>query len=223
MQDELVSLFGYHVDKTVVIRNPIEIDRIKRLADEPLPASVLRKWRKNGDEIILVAAGRLSHEKGFDLLIEAIAILSNPRFRLVILGDGPLREDLERLAVAYQIADQVEFVGFVGNPYRYFARASAVILSSRTDAFPNVVLEALACGSPVIATPASGGVREILDGRRGCLICEEISAESLASGIANYRFDSAGARDASDISEFSAEQITTEYAAILSGLVSSRT
>lgn len=220
MRNELVSRFGYEARNTVVIHNPIDIDRIRRLAVEPLPTSIGGRWLGNGDQITLVAAGRLSHEKGFDLLIEAIALTANPQLRLVILGQGPLREPLENLATRLHVSDRVDFIGFDANPYRYFARASAVVLSSRSEAFPNVVLEALACGAPVIATPASGGVQEILEGRHACLICEDISAQSLASAISSYPFATAAPQTRPDVSEFSAALICALYANVLSGIAS---
>ena len=76
---------------------------------------------------------------------------------LTLLGEGPLRPELERLAQQSGVADRVHFVGFQKNPYPFFAQADAFVLSSRYEGFPNVVLEALACGTPVIATPAPGG------------------------------------------------------------------
>lgn len=178
MQNDLVEQFGYPRAKTVVINNPLDTDRVKIQATLPL---VHAKF--DSDCIFLVAAGRMSEEKGFDLLLKALAELSDPAVYLLILGEGPLLDDLKQLAVALGVADQVEFVGFQSNPYAWFARADAFVLSSRYEGFPNVVLEALACGTPVISTPAPGGTREILDALSECVVAKDVSAQSLADAI----------------------------------------
>lgn len=122
---------------------------------------------------IIVAAGRLVEEKDFDTLLEAFAIvLSKIPSHLLILGDGPLKESLENHADRLNITDDVTFAGRVNNVYSIFARSSVFVLSSKREAFGNVLIEALACGLPCVATRcASGGPQEILDnGRYGALV-----------------------------------------------------
>ena len=124
--------------------------------------------------------------KGFDLLIEALALNANPSIFLTLLGEGPLLEELKALAEQRGVSAQIRFVGYQKNPYPFFAQADAYVLSSRYEGFPNVVLEAIACGTPVIATPAVGGVSEILDGMVDCLMAESVSVESLAKALAVF-------------------------------------
>ncbi len=182
MRDDLVENFALPPGKAVVIHNPVDIERICRLAQESLEWGFEQPGRGSDHRLVhLVAAGRLSHQKGFDLLIEALALCGNPRFHLTLLGEGPLKRELEELAQAKGVANQVCFAGFQKNPYAFFAHADAFVLSSRYEGFPNVVLEALACGTRVIATPALGGVREILDGVEGCVLAESVTAEALAN------------------------------------------
>jgi glycosyltransferase involved in cell wall biosynthesis len=184
MQADLVRNFGLPPGKSVVINNPVDQERISQLAAKPMVTDFEKTYGESGDvPIHLVAAGRLVTLKGFDLLIEALALCHNPRFRLSILGEGPLGGDLERWAREQGVAQQVRFVGFQKNPYPFFAQADAFVLSSRFEGFPNVVLEALACGTPVIATPAPGGVREILEGVTGCLVADSVTAEGLARAM----------------------------------------
>ena len=81
--------------------------------------------------------------------------------KLVILGDGPLKVELEELAINLCISNKVLFLGYCDNPWQWYAGADAFLLPSRWEGMPNVALEALACGTPVIATAESGGIMEI--------------------------------------------------------------
>lgn len=185
MQRELVTRMHVRPARIAVIRNPVDVARIAGQAFDSLPSGMNRGAEANPDDIELVSAGRLGEEKGFDILIEALALLNDSRYRLTILGEGPLRADLERLAARLGVAERVWFAGFQHNPYAFFARARVFVLSSRWDAFPNVVLEALACGTPVVATPAQGGIRELLEDQPECLIADDLTATALARAIAS--------------------------------------
>lgn len=210
MQVDLVERFGYPQDRSIVINNPVEVDRIQQRASDPLNDDAMAKGN-----IRLVAAGRLVEQKGFDLLIEAIARLADPAVCLFILGEGPLLDDLKRLAVARGVADQVQFVGFQSNPYAWLARADAFVLSSRYEGFPNVVLEALACGTPVIATPAPGGTREILDGLPECKVAEEIDARHLAEAIATWLRGGRERVDSGAIAPYTVSRIVNQYQQVI--------
>lgn len=187
MRDDLVNAFGFPAAKAVVIHNPVDLGRIRSLATQPLPLAMSRDFASAGQgRIHMVAAGRLVPQKGFDLLIDALAHCADQRISVTILGEGPLKQTLERLAADKGVAEQVRFVGFQRNPYPVLARADAFVLSSRFEGFPNVVLEALALGTPVIATPAPGGVSEIIGGVAGCLLATEISAAALACELKRF-------------------------------------
>jgi glycosyltransferase involved in cell wall biosynthesis len=188
MRDDLVDRFNFPIAKTMVINNPVDVERIRRLAAEPVNTGFARQASDEAGKglINLVSAGRLAEEKGYDLLIEALAICRNPRLRLTLLGEGPLHGELAAFAQSKGLSGQVRFVGFQKNPYPFLARADAFVLSSRFEGFPNVVLEALACGTPVIATPSPGGVREILEGVDGCVLADSTTAEALAKALAGF-------------------------------------
>ncbi len=128
------------------------------LCDKPMP--------------VLVAAGRLASWKGFADLIEAVALLKGHRqFRLMILGDGPLRAELQNLIESRGLVDTVELLGYVENPLKYFARADVFVLSSLVEGMPNVLVEAMMCGCTPVSTDCPTGPRELLqDGKYGYLV-----------------------------------------------------
>ncbi len=116
------------------------------------------------DDRTLVALGRLSREKGFDQLIDAFARLA-PRhgdWQLLIAGEGPERGNLEEQIARCGLADQVHLIGWVDDPARFLAGGTLFVLPSRYEGFPMALLEALACGLPVVAFDCDSGPREIL-------------------------------------------------------------
>ncbi len=185
MRDDLVANFGVSQGRTTIINNPLDLDRIATAALQPLPprSPGFERDATAQQPIHLVAAGRLVDQKGFDVMIEALALARKPHLDLTILGDGPERAKLEQLALARGVAARVHFAGFQANPFAYFARADGFVLSSQYEGFPNVVLEALACGTPVIALPAPGGLREIVEHIDGCVLARDMSAPALAAAL----------------------------------------
>jgi glycosyltransferase involved in cell wall biosynthesis len=212
MRHELIDAFAVPADRARVIRNPIDSVRIRSLASKPLPESARLLRQAERYPIRLVAAGRLVEEKGFDTLIEAVALLDDASVCLTILGEGKCHQDLENLIEKHGLEDRVQLMGFQSNPYPFFANASAFVLSSRYESFPNVVLEALACGTPVIASPAEGGTLEILKGRRDCVIADDLSAPSLARAISGFAYRAG--REPPSMSEYEAERVAGQYAAL---------
>lgn len=185
MQDDLERQFGIGRQQTTLIPNPVDILRVRRLAAEAVDTGMIRAPGATPEVVHLVSAGRLVHQKGFDILIDAIARLADRRLRLTILGEGRLRAALERQSRALGVHQQVRFAGFQKNPFPFFARADAFVLASRFEGLPNAVLEALACRTPVIATPAPGGVEEILSEVAGCRLAAGVDADSLAAAISD--------------------------------------
>jgi glycosyltransferase involved in cell wall biosynthesis len=144
-----------------VIPNAIDL----KLAIEP-PSS-------RQEERKIVAIGRLTEQKGFDLLLHAFAkvVAAKNEWTLEIVGDGPGREMLGEMVGKLAIGQHIRFVGTVSNPWELLKRASLFVLSSRYEGFPNAILEAMACGVAVISFDCPSGPREIIkDGVNGVLV-----------------------------------------------------
>lgn len=214
MKDDLIKNFSIPKEKTLVINNPVDVGSIRLLALENLPVRHPMGNKEGSGVLHLVAAGRLNYEKGFDLAIRAIASLNDSAIHLTILGDGATRDSLEELGKELGVADKITFVGFQSNPYAWFSHADAFILSSRYEGFPNVVLEALACGTPVIATPAPGGTREIIEGVAGCFIADEVSAEALSNAIRQWMNSSRSPIAGEAVAPYQASNIVARYEAL---------
>ncbi len=147
----------------VVIPNPVSVAEMDARARESVDLSLVPSDR------YIVAAGRLMEVKGFDVLIRAYAGVAKrfPDIHLLILGEGPQRNQLEELARELNIAERVHIPGRVTNPLPYFARAEACVMSSRVEGFPNVLLEMMAVQGRVVSTRCAGGI-EKLDGVLHC-------------------------------------------------------
>ena len=150
--DGLVQRFGVAAKLVTVIPNPVDADMIRDAAAPPL--------RIAGHGLRLVAAGRLVEQKGFKRLIGLLPDLPDDT-HLTILGDGPLHDSLIAQADALGVGERVQLAGFQPNPWRYYAGADAFVLSSLWEGQSNAALEALACGTPVVATPEAGGIAEL--------------------------------------------------------------
>jgi glycosyltransferase involved in cell wall biosynthesis len=144
-----------------VIHNPVDRQRLRRLADTgPVPPEVYGMP-------YAIALGRLTEAKDYPTLLQAYASSElRHTHRLVIIGDGELRDSLRSAAREMGIADCVLLVGGMDNPFHVLAGAALLVLSSRWEGYPNVLLEALALGVPVVATDCPHGPRELLDGGR---------------------------------------------------------
>jgi glycosyltransferase involved in cell wall biosynthesis len=163
MKKDLVENYQIKSEKITVINNPIDIEKIVQLSSE----SSIQLF--DSSKINLLAVGRLSYQKGFDTLLEVMQKLDDKYF-LSILGQGPDEEKLKSIIKELNLEKKVKFLGFQNNPYIYMKQADIFVLSSRFEGFPNVVLEANACGTQVVAFNCPGGTSEIIiDGENGYL------------------------------------------------------
>jgi glycosyltransferase involved in cell wall biosynthesis len=168
MRKDVLEQLTLRLPKTVIIPNPVDMERIeKKVHGGGNPYSDHQVERH------LVAVGRLNYQKGFDLLLRAFkkSMEGIPNLHLTIVGDGPEAKSLTRLADRLGILEAVTFAGHQDNPYPFMAHADLLVSSSRWEGLPNVVLESLACGTPVLAFDCPGGTREIIrDGENGWLV-----------------------------------------------------
>lgn len=166
--DDLSEVTGLHRDRIKMLYNPIVTPELEKKAK----AFVNHPWFEADQPPVLLAVGRLTKQKDFPTLIRALAVVRQTLpVRLIILGEGSDREDLEKLVNQLDLEKDVAMPGFVENPYAYMSRASLYVLSSRWEGLPTVLIEALYCGLPVIATDCPSGPKEILaDGKYGLLV-----------------------------------------------------
>jgi glycosyltransferase involved in cell wall biosynthesis len=134
---------------------------------------------------------------------------------LVILGEGRLGGELRALVQRLGLEGQVHFAGFQRNPFAWFTKADAFVLSSRYEGLPNVVLEALACGTPVIATPAPGGIDELLGNQPDCVVAASISAPALAEAMQRWLDGSRAKVGAEAVAPYAVQRIVSRYEEVL--------
>lgn len=152
-----------------VIYNPFDFTRISDMAK----LAPEHPWLVPGQPPVILAIGRLTEAKDFSTLIRAFSLMrAKHGARLLILGEGEMRGALQGVVDECGLtSDEVQMPGFVSNPFAYLSRSAAFVLSSRWEGFGNVLVEALACGAPVISTDCPSGPREILeDGLWGQLV-----------------------------------------------------
>ena len=137
----------------------------------------------------VLAAGRLIPAKGFDLLLEAFLHVEPRTFQLVVLGDGPDRDDLLALARRLAISDRVTFPGAVSDISRWYQRAACFVLSSRNEGWPNVLVEAMAAGCPVISFRCDYGPAEIIQHGTSGLLVASGNIHDLAHSITSVLND----------------------------------
>lgn len=171
---------GCPPDKVRVIYNPVVTLEFHRLADEPLDDS----WFRPGEPPVILGVGRLTKQKDFPTLIRAFDLVRRRRpARLMILGEGEDRPKLEALVRELGLEQDVVLPGFVENPYKYMKRAAVFVLSSAWEGFGNVLVEAMAVGTPVVSTDCPSGPAEILEGGKWGKLTPVRDVEALAQAI----------------------------------------
>lgn len=161
MKQGMQQQFQVPPTKLSTIPNPVDLEELDERGSAFFPE---HPFFKQGDPVLL-SVGKLERQKNYQLLIKAFEQLTDTHpFRLLILGEGSKREELENLIQAYNLSDRIDLPGEVVNPYPYFAQADLFVLSSRWEGMPNVLLEALALGTTIVSTRCRSGPEELLKG-----------------------------------------------------------
>ncbi|MBJ80454.1 MAG: hypothetical protein CMH60_03975 [Myxococcales bacterium] len=226
---------GHFKQPSQVIFNSIDLSHILEASQEDLPQDAHEFFNSK----VIVHAGRLVPQKNQMLLLEAFALLPED-YRLAILGEGPLEKSLRDKAEALGLGERVRFFGFQENPYAYFTRSEFMVLSSDFEGFGNVLIEAMACGLPVVSTDCPSGPREVLApetpfsehlqpgqgnelAEYGVLV-PMADAQGLAQAMKSLSEDKAlqqnyGQKSKERANDFVLDKISREYEVLLAGLV----
>jgi glycosyltransferase involved in cell wall biosynthesis len=170
VSDDLARSIGFARDRVTTVYNPIDAPQIRARSQSPVD----HPWFAPGQPPVIVGIGRLTQQKNFAHMLNAFARLREQRkgnVRLMILGEGELRNELEKQVAALGLGDSVALPGFVSNPYAYVRAGALFVLSSAWEGLPTVLIEAMSCGARVVSTDCPSGPAEILeDGKWGRLV-----------------------------------------------------
>ena len=208
--DEMIEM-GIDESKCAVIYNAVDVERIATLASE----SIDDPWITSGTPLI-ISVGSLTPRKDMVTLLRAFAIVRAARTcNLLILGEGPEHESLRVLARELGVAESVRLPGFMANPFPWIARARVLVSASRAEGCPNVIQQALACGTPVVATDCPGGTAEILENGRWGRLVPMGDPQAMASAI-NATLDDAKPNDGRlRAADFDAQRTAEQYLGLL--------
>lgn len=212
--DDLAATLGLPRERVHVIYNPIVTDELLAMSRAPVD----HPWCADGAPPMILAVGRLTEQKDFPTLIHAYARLRRRRsVRLVILGEGEARGELEDLIARLGLAEDVYLPGFVDNPFAWMRQARLFALSSRWEGLPSVLIQAMACGTQVVSTDCPSGPAEILEGGRWGRLVPVGDAEALAAALDAALDDDEDVRAAVEIRarDFSVEPSVLGYLAVL--------
>ncbi len=220
MQQDLIRNIGVDPEKIIKINNPVDTKSIEQNAEEYIDDD---RFTRNKRSKKIIAVGNLSHRKGIDNLLKVFGFLKNENIELFILGTGKQEEEYQLMKKEMDL-EKVHFLGIKKNPYPYLAQSDLFVLSSRYEGFPNVLLEAGACGTYALANNCKGGINEIIQPKINGEIFDIENHEGFAKKIVEVLSES---HDKTIIqnsikSRFSKEIILNEYEIILEDLASIR-
>jgi glycosyltransferase involved in cell wall biosynthesis len=210
--DDLGQITRLSSDRIQVIYNPIVLPELFTLAQEP----VEHPWFKPGEPPVILGVGRLHPQKDFPTLIRAFAeVRKVQQARLMILGDGPERQALTTLVSELGLIEDVAFPGFVQNPYAYMSKAAVFVLSSAWEGLGNVLVEAMAIGTPVVSTNCESGPGEILDGGKYGRLVPVGDSRAIAQAITSVLAGNTQKLDPGWLDQFTLEVCVQKYIDLL--------
>lgn len=212
--DDLVQSIGISSNKVRTIYNPVVNNELQEKAKE----QINHHWFDVDASPVILGVGRLTKQKDFNTLIQAFArIFAKRPVRLLLLGEGDLRNELERTVLELGLGQSVSFLGFVSNPYAYMSRASVFVLSSRWEGLPGALIQAMACGTPVVSTDCPSGPREILENGKWGRLVPVGDADALALAIEQTLDQSTSPQVEHRARDFGEDQAVKEYLKVLIG------
>ncbi len=209
---DLANFTGLPRDSIRTIYNPVISSDLREKAQQPLD----HPWFCPGEPPVILGVGKLEVQKDFPTLIRAFAEVRQIRsVRLIILGWGPDRPQLEALVNELDLNEDVAFLGYVDNPYPYMARSAVFVLSSAWEGLPTVLIEAMAVGTPVVSTNCHSGPSEILDNGKYGFLVPVGDSKALAHGILATLEDTPKTVESSWLEQFTLEAATKQYLEVL--------
>lgn len=176
MLEDMTLQMGLPESKLIKINNPVDIKFIHEMCGKTPNFSYPK------DKINLLTMGRMTYQKGFDILLNSFSKINHEKFHLTIVGTGEEKENLLKQVELLKLDSSITFIPSTDNPYALMKHADVFISSSRWEGYPNVVIESLACGTPVVANNYLGGINEIITATNG-IICD---IETELSNALNY-------------------------------------
>ena len=201
--------YGFTGDKTTVIYNMVDIDYIKGKISSSKGDE--HPWFNDKKGKIIIANGRFVPEKRYDVMIKAFYEIfkSSSETRFMILGDGKLREEIEG-SVPDEMKENIDFLGFRDNPYYYMKNSDLFLHASDYEGFPNVLIEAFACGLPVISTDSKTGPKEIIKNGHNGFVVDRGDYKALAQRALSVLSDDGLLCELSKNAEADAENYTVD-------------
>lgn len=220
LAEDVIEFLGVSRRKAVTIHNPIPIGKIVFLSEEPVAEGIF-----DSESPVLLSVGRLAAQKNQSMLIRAFAgVQPQTGSKLALIGSGPLEHDLRELAQGLGLAEHVIFLGWQENPYKFMRRATCLALSSDYEGFPSTLVEAMACGCPVIATDCPYGPAEILENGKYGILVPVNNEEALTDAMLlllrdqNLCANLAG-QGRMRASNYDGEAMAQKYAGLFTGLI----
>jgi glycosyltransferase involved in cell wall biosynthesis len=209
---DLTQVAGISPKRVQVIYNPVIHPEMLEQVKEPLD----HPWFQSGEPPVILGVGRFVAAKNFSMLVRSFALLRQQRpARLILLGGGREHPQLEALAKELGVSDDVALLGFAKNPYPYMAQSAVLALTSQYEGLANVLVEAMAVGTPVVATDCKSGPAEILDsGKYGKLVPvhdDQAMADALLTTLSNQ----ATPVDSAWLQQFTLDTVIEQYLNVL--------
>ena len=211
---DLAQVIKMKPERIRVVYNPIVTPEMFQKSKVGLD----HPWFKPGEPPVILAIGRLTAQKGFDVLLKAFSVARKALgLRLIILGEGEDRPALEALTQELGLGSDVSLPGFVSNPYPYIAQSTAFLLSSRWEGLPTVLVEALALGTPIISTDCPSGPREILQGGKFGRLVGVDDINALADAMISVVSSPKCSAPAESWAAFALDAVVDQYTKVLLG------